>query len=60
MARTEAQKRATDKYLEGFDDIKVRVPKGKKDEYKDLARSEGKSLNTLIVELLENKLNERC
>ena len=51
---TEAQKQASIKYLkENTDDIRIRVPKGKKDEYKQLAEQNGMSLNALIIELLE-------
>ena len=55
---TEAQNKATQKYIKAnYDDIKVRVPKGKREEYKTLAESQGKSLNQLIVDLLEESLN---
>ena len=40
-----------------YDDIKVRVPKGKRDIYKALAESKGKSLNAFIVDYLESQLN---
>ena len=51
---TEAQKNASIKYLrENTDDIRIRVPKGKKEEYKQLAENNGMSLNALIIELLE-------
>ena len=54
---TEAQKNASIKYLrENTDDIRIRVPKGKKDEYKQLAENNGMSLNALIIELLEQKI----
>lgn len=55
---TEAQKTASMKYLkEKTDDIRIRAPKGKKEEYKNLAESQGKSLNQLILELLEREKN---
>lgn len=50
---TEAQKKANNKYFERFDDIKIRVPKGKKDEYKAHAQSKGMSLNAYIISLIE-------
>ena len=57
---TEAQKNASIKYLrENTDDIRIRVPKGKKDEYKALAERNGMSLNALIIELLEQKIKGR-
>lgn len=51
---TEAQKKANNKYFEKFDDIKVRVPAGKKAEYKAQAEENGMSLNAYIVKLLED------
>jgi predicted DNA binding CopG/RHH family protein len=50
----EAQKKASIKYLaEKTDSIQIRVPKGKKDEYKAQAQEHGLSLNAYIVKLLE-------
>lgn len=50
----EAQKRASIKYLsEKTDDIRIRVPKGKKNEYKAQAEAHGLSLNAYIVKLIE-------
>lgn len=59
MAYSEAQKKATAKYMKNkLDDIKVRVPKGKREEYKAHAERQGKSLNALIIELLEKDMQE--
>ena len=60
MARyTEAQNRSTQKYIKNnYDDIKVRVPKGMRDKYKAHAEALGKSLNQLIVNLLEKTVKE--
>lgn len=44
-----AQRRATDKYLEKFDDIRVRVPAGQKEELKAHAAARDESLNAFIV-----------
>lgn len=56
---TEAQKRATAKYQkENTEMISFRVSKGCKDKYKSLAEKEGKSLSSLIIDLLEEKLKE--
>lgn len=56
---TEAQKKATAKYQkENTEMISFRVPKGNKEKYKALADKEGKSLSSLIIELLEEKLKE--
>ena len=50
---TEAARKAVAKYHEKLDEFKVRVPKGKKAEYKAQAESHGMSLNAYIVKLLE-------
>ena len=42
------QRKATDKYLEKFDEMRVRVPKGQKDIAKAHAESMGESLNAFI------------
>lgn len=51
------QLKANAKYQAKFDDIKIRVPKGIREKYKEYAESRGKSLNALIIELLENDMN---
>jgi len=58
MARyTEAQNKATQRYIKSnYDDIKVRVPKGARERYKAHAEAQGKSLNQLIIELLETDI----
>jgi len=48
MAQTDAQLRATKKYHDKFDDIKVRVPKGERQVWQDYASSLGESLNGFI------------
>lgn len=59
MAYSEAQKKATAKYMKNkLDDIKVRVSKGKREVYKAHAERQGKSLNALIIELLEKDMQE--
>ena len=55
--QTEAEKKAVAKYHAKFDDIKIRVPKGNREKFKEYAESKGKSLNALIIELLENDMN---
>ena len=57
MPYSEAQKRATMKYMkENLEDIKIRVPKGKRAEYKALAEKRGKSLSRLRVDLIEQDM----
>lgn len=54
---TDAQKRAALKYLtEKTDLIQLRTPKGTKDRYKAHAQRRGKSLTSLIIDLLEQDI----
>ncbi len=55
---TQAQLKANAKYHEKLEDIKVRVPKGERERYKQYAESVGKSLNALIIELLEADMSK--
>ena len=49
----EQRKEANKKYLATLDEIRIRVPKGKKEEYKQMAEAAGKSLNQFIVDCIE-------
>ena len=42
---------------ENYDEIKVRVPKGKKEEIKAAADSQGKSVNGFINEAIDEKIS---
>lgn len=53
---SEARKRANDKYLENQDEIKVRVPKGRKAELQAHAESRGESLNGFIVRAVDETI----
>ena len=53
MGITKAQAKASKKYDEKFDIIKIRVPKGMKEHYKALAESDRKSLNQYIISCLD-------
>ena len=44
-----AQRKATDKYLEKFDEMRVRVPTGKKAVFKAHAEAQHESLNSFIL-----------
>ena len=44
-----AQRKATDKYLEKFDEMRVRVPIGQKAIFKAHAEQLGDSLNSYII-----------
>lgn len=52
---TKAQAEAAKKYLNNLDEIRIRVPKGKKEEYKQKAEAEGKSLNQYIIDKIEGQ-----
>ena len=58
MARyTEAQNKATQKYInKAYDQFSVRVPKGKREIYKVHAEAQGKSLNQLVIDLLDKAM----
>ncbi len=48
MPISEARAKANKKYHDRFDDIKVRVPKGTRQEWQDYAAGRGESLNGFI------------
>ena len=54
LARRQAYTDAWNK--ENTETFLIRVHKGKKQEYRDLAESRGQSLNGLVIELLEREL----
>lgn len=54
---SEAQKRAVAKYNnKSYDEIKIRVNKGKKDVIKAFADSKGKSLNGFVNDAIDEKI----
>lgn len=56
---TDAQRRATLKYLsEKTDDVRVRVPKGTKEQWKAAAEIEGKSLQRFIIDAVEKHIQK--
>ena len=48
MAQTEAQLRASKKYHEKFDDLRIRVPAGEKASIDAHAKAMGESINTFV------------
>jgi hypothetical protein len=56
---TEAQKRATINYLkESTDELKIRMPKGKKQEYREASeKANYASLNQFVVDAIEEKIS---
>lgn len=56
---TAAQKTATIKYLaEKTEEIRVRVPKGEKSKYQELAKAKGKSLSKFVLDLLDAEIKK--
>ena len=53
---TEAQAAATKKYLKNIGEYKLRVSKEEKEKYMNYAKSCGISLNTLIIEAVNEKI----
>ena len=54
MAYSKSQNKATQKFIKNnYDEIKIRVSKGKKEKYKQLAYKKGYSLNAYIINLIE-------
>lgn len=59
MPYSKAQNKATQKYsAKAYDQIKIVVKKGSREKYNAHAAARGKSLNALIVELLEQDIKE--
>lgn len=53
----DSQRKATAKYnKKTYDDLKIRVPKGMRETYKQQADRKGMSLNTYIVSLIEKDM----
>ncbi len=53
---TEARQKANKKYLESLEDIKIRVPKGQRDYYKECAQKLDMSLNELFITAANEKI----
>lgn len=51
-----AQRKATDKYLEKFDEMKIRVPAGQKVAVKAHAESMGESLNSFLSRAIQEAM----
>lgn len=56
---SEAKLKGNKKYLEKLDDIKIRVPKGKRDIISAYSQKKGiKSLNAYIVGLIDDDMRK--
>lgn len=56
---TEAQKRASIKYMqEKTDDIRLRVPKGTKELWKEEAEKRGQSMTQFVLDTMARRIEE--
>lgn len=56
MAVSDSQKRASKKYMQKLDDIKLRVPKGQKEIIQAHAASRGESTNAFIFRAIQEQM----
>ena len=57
MAVSKAQQRAVNKYVKNnYDEIKLRMPKGKKDAVQDHAAQNGESVNAFINRAIDEAM----
>ena len=58
MAYKPSQSKAVTKYIaKNYDQVSLRIPKGTREKYKAYAESQRKSLNALIIELLDERMS---
>lgn len=57
MGISDARKRANDKWREKFDEIRFRVPKGRKEEIQEFAAKRGESVNALLNRAVDRMLS---
>ena len=59
MTTTKASQKAVNKYIKNnYDRVNLTIPKGKKDEYRKIAKSKGISLNQFIIDCIEANISE--
>ena len=56
MPVSEAQKKASVKYLEKLDEVRIRMPKGRKDIIKAHAEAQGESVNGFINRAIDETM----
>jgi len=55
--QTDARRKASAKYLkESVEDIRIRIPKGRKDVVKAHAEKQGESLNAFVVRAIDEAM----
>ena len=59
MVANEKQLEYNKKYLSKFDDVKIRIPKGDRDRWRNEAEKRGKSLNQFVIDSVENEIKKR-
>ena len=59
MAITDAQKRATYKYREKYEEIRVRVTKEEKAIIKEYAERQGVSVSQLVHDIIRNSIIDK-
>lgn len=55
---TKAHLEGNKRYLQTQDNITIRVPKGEKAIIQEFAKSQGKSLNAFVVDLIREAMNK--
>lgn len=59
MSYSISQNKATQKYIKNnYEEIKIRVQKGKKEQYKKFAKEKGYSLNAFITNIIDRTIDE--
>lgn len=54
-----AQRKATEKYLEKFDEIRIRLPKGQKAVIQGYCESRGKSMNEFVKSAIDQAMDNQ-
>ena len=59
MAVSKAQQRAVAKYMkENYDNVQLRMPKGKKEKVKAFAESKGESINGFVNRIIDEVMQD--
>jgi len=60
MPVSDAQKKASAKYLEKLDEVRIRMPKGKKNDIKAVAAAAGESVNQYILVAVDQRMSREA
>ena len=58
MPVSDAQKKASIKYLEKLDEVRIRMPKGRKEAIKAAAAAAGESMNQYIITAIDQRMEQ--